>query len=164
MAGPLTRDRLLEVLSYDPDTGLFTWRRKRRPLGERAGSPCLKWGYTKICVDKRMYLAHRLAWLWVYGDPLPAQIDHINAVPNDNRIANLRACSGSQNSGNRRISTRNTTGYKGVQWIAREKRFAAKLRKNGKQYHLGFFNDPKEAHEAYMKAARQHFSEFARQS
>jgi|SRR5262249_13953776 len=88
----VTAERLREVLSYDPETGTFTWRVSgggRRTSGV-AGHHDRAWkGYVCIAVDGRKYRAQRLAFLYMTGDWPPAQIDHINGDTSDNRWANL---------------------------------------------------------------------------
>jgi hypothetical protein len=83
---------LRKLLSYDAKTGIFYWKEGRRGRvrkGDVAGTKN-KQGYVCIFVDRKNYLAHRLAWLYMYGEEPPAIIDHINGVRDDNRISNLR--------------------------------------------------------------------------
>lgn len=84
-------NELKKYLSYNKSTGEFTWINRyctRIKVGKRAG--CLdKRGYTVIRFKKKLYYAHRLAWLFVHGEE-PKTIDHINNNPTDNRIDNLR--------------------------------------------------------------------------
>lgn len=66
----LTAERLRSLLRYDPDTGTFVWAARtsnRIKIGDVAGRPHNR-GYVAIGVDGRVYLAHRLAWLWVTGN------------------------------------------------------------------------------------------------
>ena len=80
-----------ELLDYDKSTGEFTWICKRRGASKKklAGTKT-KIGYTMIMIDGKYYLAHRLAWLYVYGEMPKLSIDHINGKKDDNRIKNLR--------------------------------------------------------------------------
>lgn len=150
----LTQARLRELLHYDADTGLFTWRVRtahRVQVGNVAGSPHGKhWG---IRVGGRMYLAHRLAWLYVTG-AFPAEfIDHINTVGTDNRFVNLREATRKLNAENiRRANSNCKLGLLGVSKNGR--RFAARITVGGRQHHLGQFDTPEEAHTAYVKAKR----------
>src|SRR5690554_2331296 len=93
----------LSLLSYDPETGHFHWavQRSRIKVGMRAGSITDE-GYVAIKVMGRSYKAHRLAWLFHYGSPVPEFIDHINGDRSDNRIANLREANRTQNQANSR--------------------------------------------------------------
>jgi hypothetical protein len=86
----LTQERLKELLDYDPVTGVFVWKsdRPRVRRGDAAGGPDA-WGYIKIGVDGDLLPAHRLAWLWVYGELPTQRLKHRNGIGSDNRIANL---------------------------------------------------------------------------
>ena len=103
---PLTADQLRAVLDYDPATVIFTWRDRPdiRPSanamrrGTVAGTTNSKHGYIAICIHGRLYLGHRLAWLYVYGRWPAEEIDHINEVRTDNGIANLRESTHRQNN------------------------------------------------------------------
>ena len=161
----LTQERLKELLSYDPDTEEFRWRVTRGGTA-RAGSVAgyaRPDGYIKIKIDGKFYLAHRLAWLYVHREFVP-EIDHINGVLSDNRIANLRPATHSQNLGNGRKHSDNTSGFKGVHWDKRRKKWRAVIGHNSCQIHLGRFDTIEEAHAAYCDKARELFGEFARTS
>lgn len=87
----LTQERLKELLTYEPATGVFRWRERRGNQGggcvapgDEAGS-VYKNGYRMIGVGGRRYGAHRLAFLYMTGAFPPAEVDHINGVPADNR-------------------------------------------------------------------------------
>jgi hypothetical protein len=85
----LTAERLRELLNYDPDTGVFTWRVRpvhSHRVGDIAGSVRTTRGYRLIGVAGRVYKAHRLAWLYMMGEWPKDQIDHINRDPSDNRF------------------------------------------------------------------------------
>jgi hypothetical protein len=86
----------MELLEYNPESGIFTWRgtnRRGRVAGCRASD-----GYVKIAVDRRQYLAHCLAWLYVHGK-WPHYVEHINGIRHDDRIANLRNVEGKIKNG-----------------------------------------------------------------
>src|SRR4051794_4935854 len=113
----LTAERLREILSYDPETGLFTRlqspRTGQRYTGKQAGS-IKPSGYVKIRVDGRFYFAHRLAWTIMTGQNPPEAMDHIDCNPSNNRWSNLREATSSQNAANHRIRSNNSSGLKGV--------------------------------------------------
>jgi hypothetical protein len=111
---------------------------------------------------KRIYL-HQIILSRILGRPLAKgeMPDHINNNGLDNRRENIRLATRFQNNCNRRISVNNTTGFKGVVWRPRIKRFQAKIRVNGKQKNLGHYLTPEAAHAAYIEAAKHHFGEFA---
>jgi len=93
--------------------------------------------------------------------PPGLQCDHINGDGLDNRRCNLRICTSSENSMNRR-SRGGTSEFKGVYWYKRNKKWRAQIRDDGKQYHLGYFQNEASAARAYNRAARNAFGEFAR--
>ncbi len=150
----LTAERLREVLHYDPDTGVFTWRvapSRRMRAGSRAGTTT-NTGYVHIRYDGGVYLGHRLAWFYVHGRWPSEQIDHVNGVRVDNRLTNLRECSSAENHQNLKLSPRNTSGHPGVYWNVKAKRWHAQITAGGHQKHLGHFTDLEEAAEAYRIA------------
>jgi len=108
-------------------------------------------------IDGVFYLAHRLAWLFTYGVWPVMDIDHIDRDPVNNRIANLRLATCSQNGGNARISARNTSGIKGVCWHKNTKKWQAQITVNRRNHALGYFDDINAACAAYRAAAQVHF-------
>ena len=161
----LTQERLQSLLNYDPATGVFTWigsARNQRPdiVGEQAGSGSGR-GYIMIQVSGTRYLAHRLAWMYVYG-VMPSMIDHVNGDRSDNRIENLRPANKSTNNVNTGLTIRNTTGAKGLmRGRGKDGAFYARIVKNGKTIHIGKFPTRDEAAHAYNKAAIQLYGDFA---
>jgi len=87
----LTAERLRELLHYDPDTGIFTFRvtRNRAVAGRMAGGITKSSGLICISVDNTPYQASHLAFLYVHGKWPSGKIDYLNGVKTDNRIANL---------------------------------------------------------------------------
>jgi hypothetical protein len=152
---PLTQARLKELLHYDPETGIFTWRVRlsnRTPAGAIAGSDSGR-GYLRLTIDKRDYRAHRLAFLYMTGDFPPEDVDHINGVRDDNRWVNLRPATRSENLHNQAGPRRdNTSGFLGVCWHKQRQKWWAQITLNGRQHTLGFFDDPAVAHATYLKA------------
>jgi len=84
-------------------------------------------------------------------------VDHINRKTNDNRCANLRYLTNSESGINRKISVCNTSGYTGVHWHKRKKRWCAGIKVNGKKLDLGGYISKELAHEAYVKAEEKYF-------
>ena len=142
-ANELTAEYLRSILSYDPETGVFTWKvsTSRRV---KAGSPD-GGGYLRISVQSRRYLAHRLAWFYVYGTWPEDQLDHINRNRSDNRIANLRDVSHKQNHQNAGKRSDNTSGHPGVSWHKRDSKWQAQIKHSYKRIHLGYFKTMEEA-------------------
>ncbi len=97
----------------------------------------------------------------VLGAKKGQQFDHKNRCGLDNRKNNLRPCSVSQNQQNREAQTNNSSGYKGVHWGCRDRKWIAKITHHGKAIFLGCFNDKIKAVKAYDKKARELFGEFA---
>lgn len=160
----LAASRLRELFEYRPETGEFVrlvTRSATARAGQKAG--CLRpEGYMTIMIDRVPYQSHRLAWLYVTGDWPPADLDHINGNRSDNRIANLRPASRSQNNANAKLRSDNKSGSKGVSWDAGRNRWHAQIRAHGKQHHLGRFHSKEEAQAAYATAAKRMFGEYAR--
>ena len=143
----ITHSRLKELLHYDPETGAFT-----RKNGALAGTTRAD-GYKKVNVDGAQCYAHRLAWLYMTGI-LPAHIDHIDRNPSNNRSSNLRSVSKSENPNNRLKQRNNTSGYKGVVYFKRTKRWRACIWVANAPIYLGYFDTPAEAGAADDSAAR----------
>lgn len=142
------------------DGGLY-WKHNRgsnAKAGNRAGR-LLKTGYRSIHVSGRRYQEHRLIYLWHHGY-MPAQIDHINRIKSDNRIDNLRPADHSSNQ----INTHNRasqSGFRGVRFVPKTGRWAARIYQNGKEIRIGTFDTPEEASSAYKKEAEKIYGEFA---
>ena len=146
----ITQSELKEVLSYDEATGQFVWMKPNSrsvKVGDIAG--CInKTGYVRLCVRDRRYLAHRLAWLYVHGEFPNVQIDHVNGVKSDNRIANLRLATAKQNAENRKLMNTNTTGHRGVYWVKKVSKWKVEVMHNSITYYLGMFDSLNQAIEA----------------
>jgi HNH endonuclease/AP2 domain len=162
----ITAERLRELLHYEPDTGVFTRRvrtaNRVRVGGDVAGSVNSSDGYRYICIDYRLYPDHRLAWLYITGSWPKSQIDHINGDKTDNRLANLREATQSQNQANTSMRADNISGFKGVSWSKGRRKWLAHIKKRSKCKHLGFFDTSGSAALAYTIAAEKHFGEFGK--
>jgi hypothetical protein len=159
----LTIEQLKELLEYNPDTGLFTWIKligtSNRKVGGVAGTK--RDGYIRITIKGKIYSAHRLAYLYTTGNFPENQIDHINHIRHDNRWINLRDATNSQNGANKVKHKNNTSGYKGVYWDKRYKKWRAKIQYMEKSIHIGYYTTPQEAAEAYKKKAIELNGEFS---
>ena len=151
-----SQERLKEVLNYDPDTGVFTWKVSTShsvKAGSVAGSTDRD-GYIQIRLDRVYYRAHRLAWLHYYGeDPGDLEIDHIEHNRSDNRISKLRLATASQNQRN--------GSWQGIGWHDAKSKWRARIKVSGKSIFLGWFDCPLLARLAYLDARKQYFGEFA---
>lgn len=155
---------LREILIYDPDTGLFTWRVKkcnRLPIGAPAGS-LQKNGYRSISIDAQLYREHRLAWLYVTGREPLVEVDHVNGVKDDNRWTNLRQADRQQNTKNNSVRMDSTSGVTGVSWIERSQNYVAQITVNKQYYLLGRFGNFEDAVAARRAAEKLYFGEFRR--
>lgn len=127
-----------------PDGGWYTWtnpktgkiRRRRRMTSLRL---------------------HRL----IMNPPKGMMIDHINGDGLDNRRENLRVCTNAENQRNARLSSRNKSGYKGVSWNKRDKKWRSQIQHERKVRHIGYFDCPKEAARAWDAVAKELFGEYA---
>ena len=152
----LTAERLREVLDYNPDTGVLTWRVRtgRGVRNDRAGLPAgspHKDGYTAVTVDGKTYLAHRLAWLHFYGRWPAGEGDHKDRDRTNNRILNLREGSKSFNQQNRAPRG----GRIGIDFHKGTGKWRARIGLEGRSTLLGYFTEPEAAQGAYLAAKRE---------
>jgi hypothetical protein len=164
----ITQERLKELLSYDPETGVFTWRVRRggkATVGAKAGNieTCNKKSgknttYIRILIDGKKYKAHSLVYLYTKGY-LPKEIDHIDTNGINNRLLNLRECTRSNNEWNKGIMSRNSTGVKGV--CMSRNRFRAQITCEGKRLGKNFLTIEEARDWRHEKALELH-GEFAR--
>lgn len=162
----ITAARVRELLHYDPATGIFTHRIARRGLryriGEIAGRISEEDGGRRIGLEGRRYWGNQIAWLYVTGEWPSSDVDHINGMRSDDRFANLRIATRSENLANARRPKHNTSGLKGANWHAKAGKWRATIKKNRIPIHIGYFDSAAEAHSAYLAKAKELFGEFAR--
>lgn len=162
---PISHERLLSVLRYDPQSGLFHWVAQPKKgivvLGHVAGYPSKKNGWI-IIVDGRQYYAHRLAWFYVTGEWPKHQIDHKNVDRLDNRWGNLREATYLTNNQNVKLKSHNTTGVKGVSFCKATGRYYTYINAEKKRHFLGYYDSADEAGRVYDEAAKRLHGEFAR--
>ena len=150
----ISQEELKSLLHYDPETGVFTWKVNRKG-GAREGKTTgykSKIGYVQICVNAKLYYAHRLAWFYVYGIWPNNDIDHINGLKYDNRLCNLRRATRTENNQNTEKYSNNVSGLRGVYWHKAAQKWCAEIKVNGKKTYLGLFDTKELAHNAYLKA------------
>jgi hypothetical protein len=149
--------RLRERIGYVPETGYFFWRiplNSKNNARASAGYVNTR-GYVAIQLDGQMYLAHRLAFLYVLGY-FPERVDHINGLCADNRWVNLRACTQSQNRMNS-DKPRGKNSILGVSWDGERKLWRAYIMDS----HLGYFKKQSDAAAVRKAAEKRTFGEFA---
>lgn len=159
-----TLDRVKETLCYDPNNGIFTWKKRtgrRIKVGDVAGSNS-GYGYVYICIDRCQLGAHVLAWLYVTGEWPKGDVDHINGIGSDNRISNLRLATRSQNLGNCRTHIDSISGLKGAAWDKQTGKWRCTIMVNGKSYDFGRHDTAEEAHKIYCRESTRLRQEFAR--
>lgn len=154
-------ERVRDLLTYEPATGLFRWRatRGRVMAGDIAGAMQSS-GYRQIMVDGQRLLSGRLAWFYVTGSWPTHEIDHINCDRDDDRFSNLREATRSENNQNRRASGRSL--IKGAFWVTRQQKWRASIKRNGRTMQLGMFDTAEAAGAEYARAAAEHYGKFAR--
>jgi hypothetical protein len=163
---PLTSEQFRELLDYDPDTGLLTWREWRGSAraGAVAGYKNAD-GYIKFLVRGRTHLSHRIIWSMVYGVWPKLPLDHINRVRDDNRLSNLRLATQAQNMMNLRRKPRFTPDGTpiptGANLHRKSGRWIGRIRANRLFHYLGSFGTAAEAGAAYRAAARVLHGAFA---
>lgn len=171
---PLERCRTL--LSYEPTTGLLTWKTRVAGASERelkrwnsryagkvaCGNARTRSGHQQMHIDGRMYYAHRVIWLMITGAEPIEQVDHVNGDPDDNKWVNLRLASHADNVNNSGLRSNNNSGHKGVHWSRASKKWHAQIGVNRRKLHLGLYEEIDDAVAAYRVAAQVCHGEFAR--
>jgi hypothetical protein len=155
----VTQEYLKRLFEYDSETGLFYNRssRGRARAGKVAGSYTC--GYWRIIIDGEKYYAHHLAWLYVYGE-WPSEIDHRDGNRSNNKIANLRIATRTENGFNAKREA-GESGLKGAYLDKRSLMWHSKIQIGGRVTWLGSFNTAEEAHKAFMAAVEANHGEFA---
>lgn len=150
----ISQARLKALLNYDPDTGVFTYAmpRPKVRVGNVAGHVHKGHGYRQIKLDGVMYLAHRLAWLYVHGEWPTDLLDHINRNRLDNRIVNLRQSDKFLNRQNVAVPCNSTSGVTGVTWNKVLQKWHARISLRGRRHHVGWYYSKEEAVDARKRA------------
>lgn len=158
-----SQEELKERLDYNPETGELRWKvslANHVKVGSPAGYAHGR-GYLAVSINNAAYKAHRIIWMWWYGeDPGELEVDHKDRVKSNNRINNLRLATSSQQEANKDIRCDNESGFRGVSFHKSRGRWCARIKRNGRDAHLGLFNTPEEAAAAYQQAAEEIQGEF----
>lgn len=146
----ITQAELKSKVNYDQETGLFTWKKNNKKAGYDNHR------YWSVMIDYKNHMAHRLAWIYVYGYEPKNYIDHINGNRYDNRICNLREATASENLQNQtKPTSRSKTGYLGVFYRKDRNCYIGQVGLNGKYYRTKHYKSALEAHEAYLELKRK---------
>lgn len=152
----------LHSLFYYKDGNLY-WKKSSK--GTKKDAKC-GW-VSKTCVqfelNQKNYKLHRLIFLFHYGY-IPQIIDHIDGNPHNNKIENLREATQSQNMMNSKIRKNNTSGYKGITFHKKMKKWLAQADFNKKHYYLGLYNTKEEAHAVAKEFRLKNFGEYYREN
>jgi len=157
----ITQEELKKFLSYDKQTGEFYWMVNKGPTARKGGlfgSDCN--GYRYGTINRKRYYLHRLAFLFMEG-VIPPNVDHKNRNKSDNSWDNLRSSTQSENLANTTIRKDNTSGFKGVHWNKRSKKWQSRICFEGKRLTVGFYTCKYRAAIAYNRKAIVVFGEFA---
>jgi hypothetical protein len=148
---------------FDYSDGVLYWKIKTErcvKIGQPAGTLDKRTGYHRVRVDCKFQKAHRIIFLYHHGY-LPDFVDHIDGNKTNNKIENLRGATLSQNCMNQKISTRNTSGTKGVMWHKRDKKWFVQLRVNSKCHSFGYYEDKELAELVAIEATNKLHKEFS---
>jgi hypothetical protein len=159
-------ERLRELFSYNPDTGVVTHRRDvttgrkkhRCKAGAPAGYPDA-YGYLKVTADGAPYALHRVIWKMQTGQEPGEYLDHKNRTRSDNRWENLREADANQNAQNSTPAS-GLLRQRGAHFNAVTGKWAAFVNANGKSTYLGSFDAIGEASRAYETAAKELHGDF----
>jgi hypothetical protein len=167
----VTPEYLHERLSLDKDSGLIFWKHSNsvpknwntKYAGKEAGLKTLVDGYRVVNILNKPYKVHRVVWAMIHGEWPAIDIDHIDGRRTNNAISNLRLAGSVMNHGNMIINrSNNTSGYKGVSWDKRQKKWRASIKVHKQAKKLGAFSSKHDAAEAYNRAAVAGFGVFAK--
>ena len=162
---------LKSILDYCPLTGIFVWKVNRGRLAKArqiAGHLHIDKtkpnnNYYRIKINGKLYGTHRLAYYYITGiDPLENEVDHINGNTLDNKFNNLRLGNDTNTSQNQKIKRTNISGFKGVSWHKKNKKWQARITVNKKTIHLGYYDNIFYAALVYARAAKHYFGEWRR--
>jgi hypothetical protein len=169
-----TQNELLDIFDYQD--GVLIWKMRTskhtndarfntRCAGKAAGCKKTSTGYINIRLNNAIYLAHRLVYVYHHGDCLDGKnIDHIDGNRTNNRIENLRVATTKENTQNRGKQKNNTTGFKGVTYHHKDRKYQAQIHSNGKMLFLGYYDTPELASAAYVIAAQKEHGDFLHSS
>jgi hypothetical protein len=150
----LNQERLKEILDLDVSASVFTRKTSGNGFNKGDVAGCVNnRGYVHIRIAGKKYLAHRLVWLWVYGEWPKGQLDHLSGDKLDNRISNLKDVTCRENQQNQ---SRHRNGrLVGCYFHKQTSKWCARIKIEGSMKYLGLYPTELEAHNAYMSALNQ---------
>ena len=163
-------EQLQAALSYDPCTGVITWKYRdwvrktdnTRLAGKPAGTVC-SGGYfqihTKVDGVFHIMRCHRVAWLLMTGDWPESEIDHKDRDPKNNQWKNLRLATRSQNESNKPGSGRDEE--KGCYFVKKTNKWRVYIKVNRRQIYIGTFDSREKARDAFRFSSEKHHGLFA---
>lgn len=157
----VTQERLKELFDYQDGNLVWKISRGRVKAGRIAGHLNNHFDYYRVTVDKKVYFAHQLIFIFHNGY-LPENIDHADNNPLNNKIENLRPATRSQNMFNAKIHKTNSSGVKNVSWNKADKKWVVMVRAFGSRKYLGSFDDLELADLVAMEARDKFHGQFAR--
>jgi len=164
----LTPSFIAECLSYDPLTGELRWRERprahfasdaafkthlRTKAGKLAGCLDLSTGYIVIGLSRKLIYAHRAAWVIMHGEWPSGDIDHVDGDRLNNAASNLRSVSHAENCRNSSMKSFNRSGAHGIGFAKREGKWRARIMRDYRDIHLGYFSTREEAVRAREEAS-----------
>lgn len=156
----LNAAHLRELFRYFPEAGLFMRiKATGQSIRQQSGfvpSSIGGSGYPVIKIGGRLYLCHRLAWLYVHGEWPKFEIDHINGDIKDYRISNLRDVTHAENIQNvKKARSDSKSGLLGASWCKQTKSWAMNIKVRGVRHSKTGFPDASAAHSAYVSMKRK---------
>ena len=158
---PFSKEELLTYFEYH-DGNLY-WKVSPNPrakVGTIAGTINRK-GYRDIRLQKKPFYAHR-AIFFIHHGYVPDQVDHINGIPADNHIENLRPASISENGYNRIKRHGTVADAKNITWCKKDRRWIVRVNVDKQTIRVGAFTSLDDAKTAAFTARKQHHGAFAR--
>lgn len=156
----MTKEELEKLFEYKD--GELYWkvtRNNKTKKGMLAGGRSIN-GYIYVTINNKNYRAHRIIYLLHHG-VAPKILDHIDGNRQNNKIANLREATSSQNSMNSKIKKDNTSGVKGVHLHKPTGKWIVRVNINKQRKHLGLFEDFELAALVATEARDKYYGEFA---
>lgn len=144
----ITQQGLKKILEYNPLTGNFIWIKKiskKNNIGDIAGCLCNTNNCIVIGINNILYLAHRLAFLYMEGKWPENEVDHKDHIRSNNKWKNLRKVTHLENGKNVSLHINNTSGYVGVGWFKRDCKWMVTIKVNQKSIYLGLFKNKEKA-------------------